>query len=391
MMDDLHREKKLRPWPPWAVDATLGVAVAAIVSMAISADIGGRQSPDILAYLWAVGLGALMLVRRRHSLVVLAVTALGLFAYYAAGYPAIGLAVPVAAALFSAAEVGMLGASIVTAVVVAVVSVGFRLVEGQSVAVVVGYELAGHVLLMAAAIAFGDSLRNRRAVQAGAGRIAGLMAAEARRQAEMRLGDEHLAIARDLHDSFGHSTSVISLYTEVAREAIGRQDPAAARQALDQVASTAGDSMVELRRTVALLRTPGGRESTVASLADIDALRETAEAAGLIVDMRVDLEAVQPLPPIVDRTAFRIVQESLTNIVRHSAGAHVAVVVATDSRGVDVMVLDDGGPPPKSTGAEGHGIRGMRERVESLGGCLSAGFESHGFAVRASLPVGGQG
>ncbi|PRB09809.1 sensor histidine kinase [Microbacterium sp. MYb62] len=389
-MEDLHREKWFRRWPPWMLDALLGVSVAAIVSVTITADIGGRQSPDLLAYLWAVGLGALMLARRNHALVVLAVTALGLFAYYAAGYPAIGLAVPVVAALFSAAEVGKLGASIVTAVVVATVSVGFRLIEGQSVAVVVGYELSGHVILMAAAIAFGDSLRSRRAVHAGAGRIAGLMAAEARRQAEVRLADERLSIARDLHDSFGHSSSVISLYTEVAREAIGRQDSAAARQALDQVASTAGESMVELRRTVSLLRAPGERDSTVASLSDITALRETAQAAGFVVEMRVDIDAARPLPPIVDRTAFRIVQEALTNIVRHSAGAHVAVVIASGLRRLEIVVLDDGAPPPKNTGSDGNGIRGMRERVESLGGEIRAGFESRGFAVRATLPIGGQ-
>lgn len=389
-MEDLQREKRFHRWPPWAIDVALGASVAAIVSVTISADVGGRQSPDILAYLWAVGLGALMLVRRKHALAVLAVTALGLFAYYAAGYPAIGLAVPVAAALFSAAEVGMLGASIVTAAVVAIVSVGFRLVEGQSVAVVVGYELSGHVVLMAAAIAFGDSLRNRRAVHAGAGRIAGLVAAEARRQAEVRLGDERLAIARDLHDSFGHSTSVISLYTEVAREAIGRQDPDAARLALEQVASTAGDSMAELRRTVALLRAPGEHGSTVASLADLSALREAAEAAGFVVDMRVDPEAVRGLPPSVDRTAFRIVQEALTNIVRHSGGAHVDVVIETCRGGLEVIVTDDGDPPLNHAGAEGNGIRGMRERVDTLGGRLSAAFESQGFAVRARLPIGGR-
>ncbi len=389
-MDDLHREARFPRWPPWAVDVVLGVAVAAIVSVTISADIGGRQGPDILAYLWAVGLGALMLVRRKHALVVLAVTALGLFAYYAAGYPAIGLAVPVVAALFSAAEVGRLGASIVTATVVVIVSVGFRLVEGQSVAVVVGYELSGHVMLMAAAIAFGDSLRNRRAVHAGASRIAGLVAAEARRQAEMRLSDQRLSIARDLHDSFGHSTAVISLYTEAARDAIGRQDPTAARQALDQIASTAGGSMVELRRTVALLRAPGERDSTVASIADIGALRETAEAAGFAVEMHVDIESAPPLPPIVDRTAFRIVQEALTNIVRHSAGARVVVEIAGGLRRLDVMILDDGDPPPKSAGAGGNGLRGMRERVESIGGNLSTGFESRGFAVRATLPIGDQ-
>ncbi|HEY6799360.1 MAG TPA: histidine kinase, partial [Agromyces sp.] len=228
-MTDLVRSDGSGRLPGWVVDALIGITVAVLVSLVITADQGGRQRPDVIAYLWAVGLGTLMLVRRRHPLIVLAVSALGLFAYYAAGYPAIGLAVPIAAALFSAAEFGHALAAVITAVLVTVVSVGFRLLEGQSFSLVVGYELVGHLALMAAAIALGDSLRSRREVQAAARRLTELSARQARLDADARVHAERLAIARDLHDSVGHDASVISLHAEVGREAAGHDDEATRR------------------------------------------------------------------------------------------------------------------------------------------------------------------
>ncbi|MEU8378235.1 histidine kinase [Streptosporangium sp. NPDC048865] len=429
--------------PPWAVDALIGVGVTLIVSVVISAGQGGRQGPDAIAHLWAVGLGALMLARRRHPVTVLAVTALGLFAYYAAGHPAVGIAVPVAAALFSAAEFGRLVHAVVTAVVVIAVSVFFRLVEGQDFSFVVGYELAGHLLLMAAAIALGDGLRSRRNAQAGARRIAELTAQRYRQEADARLHAERLAIARDLHDSIGHTTSVISLHADVARESLGH-DESQTRAALDLIKATSTRTMSELRRTVALLRTPDENARSVVSLSGVGTLREAAAAAGIEIDieMRVGAE----LPATVDASAFRIVQEAVTNIVRHSRGTRARITALDDGAALRLSVVDDGpgqdrdeaqghgtGPDPDAGlghaadpehgaglghaadpehgaglghgvdpehgaglgrgvdpghgAGSGHGIAGMRERAETLGGTLTAGREPAGFAVRAVLPL----
>ncbi|GGM51035.1 two-component sensor histidine kinase [Micromonospora sonchi] len=394
----------------------LGAGVAATVSIVITANEGGRHGPDQVAYLWAIGLGALMLARRRYPVVVLAVSVLGLFAYYAAGYPAVGLAVPVAAALFSAAEHGRLAASVGAAVVVVVVSVFFRLAEGQDFSFVVGYELAGHVLLMGAAIALGDSVRSRRAVQADARRIAELTEARYRQEADARVQDERMAIARDLHDSLGHTTSVIALHADVARETLGRDD-AAARSALDLIRSAAGRSMDDLRRTVTLLRSPGDRPRTVVSMANLDAVTRAADAAGFDVDVRVRLDP--PLPAPVEAAAFRIVQEAVTNVVRHSAGSRVEIRVRQDERQLTLSVTDTGADrsaddgdatttpadPDRAAGQldagradtagdpaadrPGHGIAGMRERAESLGGTLIAEHRNGGFVVRAALPLAG--
>ncbi|WP_341718284.1 histidine kinase [Micromonospora sp. FIMYZ51] len=407
---------------PWVVDVLLGVGVAATVSIVITANEGGRHGPEPVAYLWAVGLGALMLARRRYPVVVLAVTVLGLFAYYAVGYPAVGLAVPVAAALFSAAEYGRLAAAVAAAALVTVVSVVFRLAEGQEFSFVVGYELAGHVLLMGAAIALGDSLRSRRAAQADARRIAELTEARYQQEADTRVQHERMAIARDLHDSLGHTTSVIALHADVAREALGRDD-AAARSALELIRATAGRSMADLRRTVTLLRKPEDRPRTVVSLGNLDAVTQAASAAGFDVDVRVDLDA--PLPAPVEAAAFRIVQEAVTNVVRHSAGSRVEIRVWPDGPQLNLSVTDSGADqataePATDSGADqsvvkpatdsgaaragmasgttdrigwpttgpgGHGIAGMRERAESLGGRLVAEQRADGFLVRAVLPL----
>ncbi|MEV0395879.1 sensor histidine kinase [Polymorphospora rubra] len=372
-----------RRLPPWAVDALLGAGVTLVVSLVISANQGGRHGPDAVAYLWAVGLGALMFARRRYPVVVLAVTALGLFAYYAAGYPAVGLGVPVAAALFSAAEFGRLAHAVVTGVVVVVVSVFFRLVEGQDFSFVVNYELAGHILLMAAAITLGDSVRSRRSVQEGARRIAELTAQRYRQEADARVHADRLAIARDLHDSIGHTTSVISLHADVAREALGR-DEAQTRAALDLIKSTATRTMAELRRTVALLRSPDENSRSVVSLSNVGTLRETASAAG--IDLDLDLRIGVGLPATVDASAFRIVQEAVTNIVRHSRGGGARVTAYDDGTALHLRVADDG-PGGAGDIGRGHGITGMRERAEALGGTLTAGYEESGFVVRAVLPL----
>lgn len=382
--------------PGWVVDALIGIAVAALISVVITADQGGRQRPDVIAYLWAVGLGGLMLVRRRHPRLVLAVSALGLFAYYAAGYPAIGLAVPIAAALFSAAEFGQALAAVVTAVVVTVVSVGFRLLEGQSFSLVVGYELVGHLALMAAAIALGDSLRSRREVQAAARQLADLSARQARLDADARVHAERLAIARDLHDSVGHDASVISLHAEVGREAAGHDDEAT-RRALTLIKDTASTMLVDLRRTVSLLRNPEERTHAVVSLDDVGSITQAATAAGFEVATSVDPaltatdSGASPLAPVTEAAVYRIVQEATTNVVRHSNGTRIEVRLTHEPQtGVIAEISDDGSP--RSTGdtgdpEHGNGIRGMRERAESLGGHLTAGFTTRGYTVRAVLPL----
>ena len=144
------------------IDAGLGAAVTLIVAVAITADIGGTRGPDVGAYLFAVGLGLLMFIRRRHPVLTLIATGVGITGYYIADYPPIGLALPMAAALYSAAERGRLVVAASTAAVLLFGSLIFRIGgEGEGSNYLLGYELPWSAAIMAGALALGDGVRNR--------------------------------------------------------------------------------------------------------------------------------------------------------------------------------------------------------------------------------------
>ncbi|HEX6954342.1 MAG TPA: histidine kinase [Agromyces sp.] len=368
---------------PWAVDALLGVGVTLTVSLVIAADLDGSGDGGWAAYLWAIGLGGLMLVRRRHPVLVLALSVVGLFAYYAAGLPPIGVAVPVAAAVFSAAEAGRLVAAAVASGVVLGVSTAYRLAVGQDPGYVLAFELPGHLLLLAAAAALGDGLRSRRTAQARADEVTALVAERTRRQAEERIAAERLAVARDLHDSLGHAMAVVSLHSQVAREAIGRDDDAA-RAALDVIATTTGRANADLRGTVSALRRPGEARREIPRLAGLDAAYASARAAG--IEVIADVDERMPLSAPVEAAVYRIVQESITNVVRHADASEVRITAGVHDGILRLEVVDDGGVAEEA--GDGHGIVGMRERAEALGGTLEAFPTDAGFAVHATLPIG---
>lgn len=373
--------------PAWVLDLLLGIAVTLIIALAISADQGGRQEADWISYLFACGFGALMLLRRRFPVTVLVATMSLLFVYYALGYPAIGLAVPVAAALYSAAEVGRLGAAVIVSLLLIIVSTYFRILDGQTIAYLLGYELISTVAIMAAAIALGDNTRSRRALKAEQEHSARLIAQEHALRAEQRVQDERVHMARELHDVIGHSISVISLHSDVAKEALGRNEDEA-RAALTQIRITTSETMRELRTTVKLLRSPvyesTNRSST--SFANLNRLLESTRASGLqvILDSRGD---IRQLPSAVDTAAYRIIQEALTNVVRHADATQVVVQLAVEPNVLKIDIVNNGSPithPIK----QGNGILGMSERARLLDGTVQAQPRPEGgFAVHASLPL----
>lgn len=383
-----------RRWPPWLANGVLGAAVTVVMALVITANHGGRQDPDVLAYLWALGLGGLVLARRRHPILVLAISVLGLFAYYIAGYPAVGVAVPIAAALFSAAEFGHPVAAVVAGVITVGASVTFRLLEGEPVSLVLGYELAGHVLLVAAAIATGDGVRARRALLARTEELVALAAVRAEQEVEMSVQAERIALARDLHDSLGHAASVVAIHADVAREAVARHDDAAATTALAVIKEATSTSLVELRRTVAVLRRAGGPAPSPLGLADLTVA--VNHGPGLRVVTSIE---ASDLPPVVDAAAARIIQESLTNVARHSGAREAFVSVAVEAGVLVIEVRDDGPTREPDSRADsrqdgidrtGHGITGMRERATALGGSLDADhLPDGGFVVRARIPLAG--
>jgi signal transduction histidine kinase len=239
---------------------------------------------------------------------------------------------------------------------------------------------------MAAAVAIGDGVRARRGWRAEQRQRAQEAELEREREAARRVQEERLRIAREVHDVLAHSVAVISLHTDVADEAIV-DDPAAAQAALGRIRTASRDTMRELRTTIGLLRVADRPEPDApAGLDQIDQIVSAATAGGLRVAVEVHGER-HAVPAVVDATGYRIVQEALTNTLRHANanGARVCVRYAADR--VEIRVTDDGCGPGGTPGG-GHGLTGMCERAALLGGHVRAGGRPEGgFAVEASLPL----
>lgn len=366
--------------PSWATDSAMAVAVAVLlVSVVALSQVGTDLQPDLGAYLFVSAFGAVLLVRRRLPVLVLALSVLGTFAYYALEYPPIGVALPVAAALFSTAERGLLMWAVGGGAVVFVVSLAFRLRDDpQPVGYLLGTESVSTLALIAAAISLGHGLHAHRIAAAQREKIARLNKAVER---------DHLS--RELHDSVGHGLSVISLHAGVARDAVGDANPDAAR-ALDHVRNQATSTLTELRTMLRLLRSDNAPDSRgPLSLRDIESLCEEVRAVG--IDVKADVEVnAEELSAAVDATAYRVVQEALTNVLRHARATSVQVSARVVGAELVVTVVDDGRGDKGGDGREGSGLglAGMGERIGLLGGTLSVQPSgSAGFSLCATLPA----
>jgi signal transduction histidine kinase len=205
--------------------------------------------------------------------------------------------------------------------------------------------------------------------------------------ARVAAAEERVRIAREMHDAVGHSVSVMVVQAGAERLALGDERPET-REALLAIERTGREALAEMSRLLGILRKDGEGLSLAPrpSLAQIDALVQTVRDAGVPVALSVEGKATE-LPAGVDVSAYRIVQEALTNVVKHAGPATATVVVRYGRRAVEVEVTDDGrGSVNGST--NGHGLVGMRERIELHGGTLEAGGRSAGgFAVKARLPL----
>jgi signal transduction histidine kinase len=205
---------------------------------------------------------------------------------------------------------------------------------------------------------------------------------------------ERERIARDMHDSLAHAMSLVVVQAE-AGPVLVRADPARAERAFDSIAAAARDALTQLRRTLGVLRAnnPDGTPTRAPQpgLDDVAQLAEQARRAGLRVTLERSGEPGS-MPSEVGVAAYRIVQESLTNTLRHAGADRLWIRLRWASGGLDVDVCDDGrGPPASGTAIDGYGngLIGMRERVAALGGTLTvgAGPDGTGFRVSARLPV----
>jgi signal transduction histidine kinase len=223
---------------------------------------------------------------------------------------------------------------------------------------------------------------------------------KAEREEHARAEEEQLAasterarVARELHDVLAHNLSLMTIQAAAARRVL-EGDPTAAAEAADLIGRTGREAMSELRYVFGPVRRADGDALGAApGLSHLDQLASRAHRAGLPVDVQIE-GTPAALQPGADMAAYRVVQEALTNTLKHARGSRATVIVRYEPGDVVVEVLDDGAGPNGSNGAEldsgGHGLVGMRERVALYGGKLEAGRrQGGGFAVRARLPVGG--
>jgi signal transduction histidine kinase len=277
---------------------------------------------------------------------------------------------------------GPLGAAVVAGLVL-VVDVP-RLRSGAPVDEV----LPGWAVL-AGVYGLGRWLRHRRAEVARLADRADALERDQQAAAREAVALERATIARELHDLVAHSMAVIVLQAQAARRVLGT-DPAAADGALAAIESTGREGMTELRRLLDVLHVEEVADDLEPrpGLAHLPALAERVGRAGMPVTVAVDGRE-RPLPPGVDLSAYRIVQEALTNALRHAGRASARVGVTYRADEVEVQVSDDGTGTVVPEAGGGHGLAGMRERVRLFGGTLEAGpTPTGGFSVRAVLPTG---
>ncbi|MEV4073206.1 sensor histidine kinase [Nonomuraea fuscirosea] len=427
-------------WRPVAMDGALAVVVAVLQSATVLTN-PGAGALDLAAVLVA---SAALVAWRRAPLVPLLVSTLGMIVYAAHAQPGPQAAFPVMVAVFGAVRAGHRAAAALAGTLFLGVALAANLAgvpSGQDPQPIVQQTVLLLGWFLAAGVA-GTVTRHRQAYLEQAEQRAAEAERTREEMARRRAGEERLRIARELHDSLTHSISVIKVQAGVAVH-LARKRGDEVPAALLAIQEASGDAMRELRATLEVLRDdaaqerdqddgPGGsptggpddgqdggpRENPHAArpedgraarhederadghedaepvraepsgLDRLDDLVDRARSTGLPATVTVSGER-RRLPAEVDRAAYRIVQEALTNVSRHAGGAAASVRIDYGGTELVVQVEDDGGARREAPPVPGVGLVGMRERVTALGGRLRAEPRAEGgFTVRAELPLG---
>ena len=366
-----------------------------VIAAAIGSAVGHRTaehiaSRPVAAVLLSLAIGLPLLVRRRVPLQVLAVVEAGIALY----------------SLLVDANPGPAGLGLAIAVYTVATRTPRRVsiraalgVGGLNTLIYLGTIAAGRFdtatsllfadVLVAGSWAIGDNIATRRAYLAALEDRAARLEREQQERAERAVVDERSRIARELHDIVAHHVSAIAVQAGAAEE-VAETDPAAARRALGAIQATSREALTEMRALVGVLRAEASDPAGLApqpGLAMIERLAAQTRAAGLDVAVQVE-GAIRPLPGALDLSAFRIVQEALTNTLRHAHASRADVVVRYAADSVELEVSDDGTSAATTPPGDGRGLVGMRERVALFGGRLDVGRGPQGgFRVRALLPT----
>jgi signal transduction histidine kinase len=369
-----------------AGDGVLAAVLLALMvaELSVKQPLAGEAATTPAAYAWAALITLPVAVHRRWPVPALLATAAAIVGYATGhwtaypGYAAFALVFLVS--LRCDRGRGLIALAVQTTALL--VAIGL-----QGAPTVTTSTWVTTVLTLLVAWLAGDNLRVRRerwtALQARARRLE----AEREERARQAVAEERLRIARELHDVVAHAMSVIAVQAGVANHLIDSR-PELARQALATVETNTRAALVEMRRLLGVLRRPDEPSGSLApapGLADVPALIAQFAEAGLVVEVDGD-ETPPDVPDGVDLSAYRIVQEGLTNVLRHG-GPRATLRIGHSSGGLRVEIGDDGPVTPRRGGEPGHGLIGMRERVAVFGGTLTAGPRpGGGFDLVATLP-----
>lgn len=369
---------------PTTVDALIAAAAVAVGQIeAWTAELGeGSRIVTVLAALAATGVLAL----RRRQPIAAALVVLAAFAvkerFGAEGDVVVLLVAGVVTVFAVGAREPSPRSERALLLLLAVAATGTLLSDEPAVS-----ELLFTSVVTGAPWVAGRLLRDRTERAAMAEELAARREREAQQQARLAAAEERARIARELHDLVGHAVSVMVLQAGAA-EQVAREGPEQVASALTSIQDTGRAAIEELRRVLGLLREEGqsGDLEPLPDLHHLDALVEGVRAAGVDLTVEVDGDPM-PLPAGVSLAAFRIVQEALTNVVKHAGGARAGVRIGYRADSLSLEVVDDGsgGAPGDPTG---HGLVGIRERAAMCGGRVQVGRRpGGGFRVAAELPL----
>jgi signal transduction histidine kinase len=358
---------------PLLLDVALALALAA--GYVGAAGHRGDWLPGVPLVLLQI---APLVVRRRFPLLVLGVTALatvafGLLYWYA---PPVALAIAIYTAAAQLSRRTSLAATAVAVAFLLSATAG----NGETGRVL------GFAIILAAAWVFGDNLGTRRAYTQALEERAERLEREQEAERARAVVEEQARIGRELHDVIAHNVSVMVVQAAAANDVFETR-PERAREALRAIEATGRSALTELRRLLSSVDGDGTEYAPQPGLDRLDELVEQVRAAGLDVAVHVE-GATRPLPPGVDLSAYRVVQEALTNTLRHADATRADVGLRYGDDELAVQVRDDG-TGGGNGGGTGRGLIGMRERIGIFGGSLDAGpAPAGGFVVAARFPLG---
>jgi signal transduction histidine kinase len=405
MSIDRSLARRLRELDPVVADGLLAAALALLafsqllIQNSIYLKLGLEfRSPNLLAGLVVLAQTAPLAWRRRSPLLVLAVMTAAELTNLLLRFPPTLAELGLYVGLYTVAAYQSPRSSRLAAAAFALYGVFYGVIYARWYDGITWQDWVISFAMLAAAWWLGELQRRRRLTTVHLERLNAQLQRERDLKARWAVAEERARIARELHDVVAHSVSVMVVQAGAARRLVDG-DPAKARQALTSIESTGRQALAEMRRLLGVLRRDGddrigeaaGNLAPQPSLADLDTLVSGAEEAGLEVELQVE-GAPRPLAAGIDLSAYRIVQEALTNCIKHAGAAKATVRLCYGREDLELQVLDNGRGVVgwRDSGREngGHGLIGMRERVAVFGGSLDVGPRpGGGFRVDARLPL----